>query len=151
MLECFSVHGLMPFLVIFPFGYPHLLESVEGGQDGTPYPSGVKPLLCSRNLKVESKFMQSKRPSWYTLLRILQKVKATNGKFGRERLALILISFGGSFFISMSSRSPIPCRRTKHEFYKTRPDHVRHEMSWRHKFRHAFTLNIVDAPENTMF
>ncbi len=32
-------------VLIFPLGHPHLLEGVQRGEDRTPYPGGVEPLL----------------------------------------------------------------------------------------------------------
>jgi hypothetical protein len=37
--------GAQSFVLVFPLGDPHLLEGVQGGEDGSPDPGGVEALL----------------------------------------------------------------------------------------------------------
>ena len=37
--------GAQPFVLVLPLGDPHLLEGVQGGEDGSPDPGGVEALL----------------------------------------------------------------------------------------------------------
>ena len=49
LLECLSVYGPVSLLVVLPLGNPHLLEGVQGGQDGAADPRRVQPLLRRRD------------------------------------------------------------------------------------------------------
>ena len=44
-LEGLSVDGPQALFVVLPLRHPHLLESVEGGQDAAADPRRVQPLL----------------------------------------------------------------------------------------------------------
>jgi hypothetical protein len=37
--------GAQSFVLVLPLGDPHLLEGVQGGEDGSPDPGGVEALL----------------------------------------------------------------------------------------------------------
>ena len=45
MLECLPVDSPQPLVLVLPLRDPHLLEGVQGGEDRTPDPGGVEPLL----------------------------------------------------------------------------------------------------------
>ena len=52
-LEGLPVDGPQPLLVVLPFGDPHLLEGVEGGEDAAADPRGVEALLRRRDADLD--------------------------------------------------------------------------------------------------